>query len=68
MLMNYEDLLVSEFGEVFALADTLAVSLQFSALRTTEQEKALRRLESSVATDVLDFIQKFRASLPQEIL
>ena len=68
MLMNFEDLLVKEFGPQSALTETLAVSLQFSALRHEEQREALRRLESSAAKDVLDFIQKFRAGLPPEVL
>ncbi|MFX0200789.1 MAG: DUF3644 domain-containing protein [Candidatus Hodarchaeota archaeon] len=68
MLMNFEDLLVKEFGHQYALAETLAVSLQFSALRQKEQEKALKKLERSAARDVLDFIQKFRAGLPPEVL
>lgn len=68
MLMNFEDMVIKEFGEEFALAETLAVSLQFSSLRQKEQRKALKRLETSAAKDVLDFIQKFRADLPPEVL
>lgn len=68
MLMNFEDLLVKEFGGKYALAETLSVSLQFSALRPDEQEGALKRLEKSAAKDVLGFITKFRASLSDEVL
>jgi len=68
MLMNFEELLTNEFGEEHALTDTLAVSLQFSALRQKEQELALRKLQSSATRDVLAFMQKFRASLPPEVI
>jgi hypothetical protein len=68
MLMNFEDLLVKELGGKYALAETLSVSLQFSALRPDEQERALKRLEKSAAKDVLGFITKFRASLSSEVL
>lgn len=68
MLMNFEDLLVNEFGDKLALASNLAVSLQFSALRPKEQEKSLRKLGSSAAKDILDFIRIFRANLPPETL
>ena len=68
MLMNFEDLLVKEFSEKYALTETLSVSLQFSALRPEEQERALKRLEKSAAKGVFDFITKFRAGLSSEVL
>ena len=43
MLMNFEGLLVKEFGEKYALAETLSVSLQFSALRPEAQERAIKK-------------------------
>lgn len=68
MLMNLEELLVGEFGVGFALAGDLGIALQFSALRPDQQAEALRRLEASAATDVLDFVQTFRAGLSAEVL
>lgn len=68
MLMNFEDLIVDEFGEDLAVADELAVSLQFSALRPKEQAEAIRRLKASGADDVIEFIERFRADLPPEVL
>ena len=54
MLMNFEELLTCEFGEHHAASGQLAVALQFSSLRPDAQEEALRRLQSSAATDLLD--------------
>lgn len=68
MLMNLEDTLVQEFGEERALAESLGVALQFSALRPSQQAKAIRRLETSAAQDVLDFIETFRSGLRPEVL
>ena len=68
MLMNFEDLLTKEFGDAQAIAAQLAVSLQFSTLRPEEQEKALHRLQTSQARDLLSFIERFRANLTPEIL
>lgn len=68
LLLNFEELLVAEFGESNALADNLALALQFSGLRPERQEDAVRRLHSSAAQDLLDFIQTYRAGLPTEIL
>ena len=66
-LMNFEDLLTKEFGDAQAIADQLAVSLQFSTLRPEEQKKALHRLQTSQAEDLLAFIERFRASLAPRI-
>lgn len=68
MLMNFEELLVREFEKRHALAENLAVSLQFSALRQQEQEEALKRLQRSTAKDLIEFVEKFRSSLPPEVL
>jgi hypothetical protein len=68
MLMNFEDLLGQEFGGEYALAETLSVSLQFSAIRQKEQEVALRRLQRSSAKDIIEFIEKFRSNLAPEVL
>lgn len=68
MLMNFEDLLVKEFGEDTALLHQVGVALQFSALRPHQQEEALRRLQSAALEDVRDYIQTFRAGLEPEIL
>lgn len=68
MLMNFEELLTAEFGERYAVSGQLAVALQFSILRPDAQEEALRRLQSSSATDLLDFIRQFRGGLPREVV
>ncbi len=67
MLMNFEDLLTERFGRRFALAEDLGIALQFSLLRSSEQEEALRRLAGSSTTDVREFIDTFRADLPNEV-
>ena len=68
MLMNFEDLLVNEFGPDMALLDRVGVALQFSALRPNQQEEALRRLQSAALSDVREYIETFRAGLAPEIL
>ena len=68
MLMNFEDLLVKEFGTDMALLDQVGVALQFSAIRPHQQRDALRRLQSSALNDVREYIHTFRAGLAPEIL
>lgn len=67
-LMNFEEMLVAEFGSGFALTDSLAVSLQFSCAMPDERAAAIRGLASSKARGVLEYIEKFRGGLPADIL
>ena len=68
MLMNFEDMLVNEFGPDVALLDQIGIALQFSALRPHQQEEAVRRLQGTALSDVRDYIETFRAGLAPEIL
>ncbi len=68
MLMNFEDMLIAEFGTEMAMEDRVEVALQFSALRPQQQEEALRRLQSAALEDVRDYVQTFRAGLTPEVL
>jgi len=67
-LMNFESLLVSEFGDKHAINEGLAVALQFSRSIPDEKAAAIRKLESTSSKDVLDYIEKFRGGLPLETL
>ena len=68
MLLNFEDLLLQEFGKGTALLDQIGVALQFSAIRPQQQEEALRRLQGSALGDIREYVETFRAGLPPEIL
>jgi len=68
MLVNFEEMLIKEFGEEYALNESLAFSLQFSRLRTQEQDQAARLLHSTVKPSVRTYIDKFRSSLSDDIL
>src|SRR5207245_10380680 len=62
-LLNLEGLLVAEFGERYALAEQLAISLQFSRVVPEEKVKVARVLATSSVKNVKDYIEKFRAGL-----
>lgn len=68
MLIDFEEMVVREFGEEYALNESLAFSLQFSRLRTEEQDQAARLLHSTVKRSVRNYIDKFRSSLSDDIL
>lgn len=67
-LINYEEILVKEFGEKCALADTLLFALQYSRLRSEEQLKAVRKIQSRHFKTAKDYIDNFRRNLDPSIL
>jgi hypothetical protein len=68
LLFNFEDLLVAEFGERYALNESLSLALQFSCHRHEHQQTAIRKLHRSLAKDVASYIDAFRSSLSIEQL
>ena len=67
-LLNLEELLTSEFGARYALAEQLAVSLQFTQLIPTEKKKAAKELASGAVKTVKEYVEKFRGGLPSSTL
>ena len=67
-LLNLEELLTSEFGARYALAEQLAVSLQFAQLIPTEKKKAAKELASGAVKTVKEYVEKFRGGLPSSTL
>ena len=68
MLMNFDDLLVKEFGAKYGLADKLALAIQFSRTSPKAQQEAQKKLARSASTKILDYISQFRMGLPTEVL
>lgn len=67
LLYNYENMVVSIFGEDYSLNVSLAYSLQFSHLRATEQLKSQRELLSKDMQDIKKYIDKYRTDLPDKV-
>ena len=67
-LLNLEALLVSTFGAKYAIAEQLAVSLQFSTVVPPEKKRAARALAVNNARSVKDYIETFRGNLPAAVL
>jgi hypothetical protein len=67
-LFNFEDLLVAEFGERFALNESLSFSLQFSRIRNEERQKSARKLHERIAKSVASYVNDFRSSLSTDVL
>jgi len=67
-LLNLEDLLVSEFGAEYALAEQLAVSLQFGRSIPPEKKRAAKQLATTNAKTIKAYVETFRGSLPSTTL
>jgi hypothetical protein len=67
LLLNFDELLVSEFGNYFAIRDSISVPLQTSSVRTAAQSEALRKLQAKHFDDVKDFIDMYRDGLPPSV-
>ena len=67
-LLNLEHVLVSEFGQSYALAEQLAVSLQFSEVVPAAKRRAAQVLASKQAKSVADYVERFRGGLPSTVL
>ena len=67
-LLNFEALLTEEFGDQFSLNESLAVSLQFSAITPKKKAEALRTLQSKNYPSVMEYVKRFRSALTTDIV
>lgn len=65
LLMNYENLVIDLFGQEYALHENLVYALQFSSMRTTEQETANRHALSVDLKEIQNFVMTYRESLQE---
>ena len=67
-LLNFEDVLVSEFGDEFSVNASLAWSLQFSRQIPHEQWRAMQRQRLSSTDSVVEYVRTFRSDLSVDVL
>jgi hypothetical protein len=68
LLLNFEKLLVKEFGNYFVLGqNNLALALQLSEY-SSQQQDILRKIQSKHFDNIKEYVSKFRESLPDHIL
>lgn len=66
LLMNFEIMLINEFGKFFALSQNLALALQFS-FYSQEQQRALRRIQSDEYESIRKYTDAYDTALPDEV-
>jgi hypothetical protein len=68
LLLNYEDLLVTEFGKYFSLGgNQLSLALQISSYNSSI-EKVKNVIQKQNYEEIMQFIQDFRQNLPLTII
>lgn len=67
MLINFEKLIVDEFGTEHAINENLVFSLQFSSIIHDEQQKALINKQSKEYKNIMEFIETYRSGLDYDI-
>lgn len=68
MLLNFEELLLAEFGKEAALGEQLAVPLQLSGFRSDGSLQSLRKAQARLPVNVSDFLAQHRADVDDEVL
>jgi hypothetical protein len=68
LLFNFEDLIVSEFGNRYALNESLSLALQFSCTRSESQDRAMRKLHRSLTKNIAAYVNTFRSGLGTDTL
>ncbi|MDN5341525.1 MAG: hypothetical protein PWP28_400 [Oceanotoga sp.] len=67
LLYNYENTLVKLFGDDYSINENLAFSLQFSRVMTKEQRQAQKNLLSKEVKSLVEYIDKYRSELSDEV-
>lgn len=67
MLLNYENLLIREFGRDYSLSTSLAIPLQLMSVDPTWQANALKQLQANEYQIVREYIHAFRDGLREDI-
>lgn len=67
LLYNFENILVKLFGEEYGINENLAFSLQFSRVMTKEQRQAQKNLLSTEVQNLVEYINKYRNELSEEV-
>ncbi len=67
MLINYENLLVKEFGEKYTLEENLVFTLQLSSYYQKEQKGVIKEKMAKEYKNVKQFIERYRHNLSLEV-
>ena len=67
MLLNFESLITKKFGLYYALNNTLTFPLQVSSIRSNEQIKITKKIQSAHYKELKQYIEIYRHSLSDDV-
>ena len=67
LLYNYENYLIKFFGSTYSINEALVYSLQFSQIRTTQQEISNKSALSKDLAEIVAFVRKYRNGLDDSV-
>lgn len=65
LLFNYESALIDFFGDAYSINEALVYSLQFSQIRTKNQERSNRSALSKDLSEIVSFVTSYRNALDE---
>ncbi|MEO7819488.1 MAG: DUF3644 domain-containing protein [Actinomycetota bacterium] len=68
LLLNFETVLEQEFGSGWALMENFFIAVQLSKMRPGKNLEAIKRLQSSLPVNVIEYMAAFRSGLSDEVL
>ena len=67
LLLNFDELITKEFGNYYALRESLAFPLQTSTVKEDGKMQVIKRFQGSQYDEVMDYIDVFREDLDDKI-
>ena len=67
LLLNFDHLISTKFGDYYSIADSLSVPMQTSTLRNTSRALAMRQLQASHYDEVMEYVESFRSHLSDAV-
>lgn len=67
MLLNFDEFLVTEFSDFYAIRESLTVPLQTSNTRSESQITAMKKFQGKHYDELMEYIDTFRDGLPDHI-
>ena len=67
LLYNFENVLADLFGEEYVINENLVYSLQFSRMRTEEQQRSSKKILARELQEIREYVEKYRSTLPSEV-
>lgn len=67
LLLNFDELLINEFGNYYALKDLMVFPLQTSNLRNSERTEVIKKFQGKHYDEIKEYIEAYRENISNDI-